>query len=276
VTGVERWVRDPYSVYAQYVLGLRRLDPPDAPMEALARGTAVHAAFERFSLEHPDKLPDAAEELFQAILAQALREAGMPEGRMARELALAANVAPWVTDFERKRRPGARLLIEQSGRMTLDGPAGPFHLTAKADRIEHRGRTADILDFKTGRPPSIKQVDVGFSPQLTLTAAILAAGGFPGAGGPVEPGELVYVRVSGGRTPGQVERRGEGEEAAAAAKALAGLQRRIAAFDDPATPYVSWAAPQFVGKYHSDYNHLARLWEWHVIGEAEGDGSGPS
>ena len=53
VTSVERWVRDPYGLYARYILNLRPLDPPDMPIEALARGTAIHAAFERFSRDHP-------------------------------------------------------------------------------------------------------------------------------------------------------------------------------------------------------------------------------
>ena len=46
---------------------------------------------------------------------------------------------------------------------------------------------------------------------------------------------------------------------------------RIERFDDPATPYLSWAAPQFIHQFEGDYDHLARLWEWHVIGEGEAD-----
>ena len=42
--GIERWVRDPYAVYAQHILSLMPLDRPDEPVEALARGTAIHAA----------------------------------------------------------------------------------------------------------------------------------------------------------------------------------------------------------------------------------------
>ena len=54
-----------------------------------------------------------------------------------------------------------------------------------------------------------------------------------------------------------------------AERALEGLRRRVAAFDDETTPYISWAAPQFMGQYGGDYDQLARLWEWGVIG---GDG----
>ena len=55
-------------------------------------------------------------------------------------------------------------------------------------------------------------------------------------------------------------------------EALAGLKRRVALFDNPRTPYRSWERPQFIGQYGGDYDHLARLWEWHVIGEP-GDAS---
>ncbi|MEO8926043.1 MAG: double-strand break repair protein AddB, partial [Caulobacteraceae bacterium] len=274
VTAVERWVRDPYAIYARDVLKLRPLDAPDEPIEALARGSAIHAAFERFAREHPDVLPTDAEARFAALIVEELERAGMPPARMAREHALAANVAPWVVAFEARRRPGARLVVEASGEHVFETPGGPFRLTARADRIEARGEAADILDFKTGAPPSPKQVRAGLSPQLTLAGAILARGGFEAVGA-TRPRELLYVRVSGGRTPGREELRGaEGESDALADAALDGLKRRVALFDRPDTPYPSWAAPQFIGRQGGDYDHLARVWEWHVIGEGEPEGGG--
>jgi len=60
-----------------------------------------------------------------------------------------------------------------------------------------------------------------------------------------------------------------GESATIAQEALAGLKRRIECFDDPATPYLSWAMPQFMGRHGGDYDHLARLWEWRAIAEDE-------
>ncbi|MGH6970832.1 MAG: PD-(D/E)XK nuclease family protein, partial [Caulobacteraceae bacterium] len=199
-----------------------------------------------------------------------LVRAGAPRGSLARERALALNVAPWVVAFERRRRDGARLLVEQQGVLTLPGRTGPFRLTARADRIEVRGARADVLDFKTGSAPSAKQVRSGLSPQLTLTAAILLGGGFEQAGR-LEAGDLVYVRVSGGRTPGREEIRAAAPESAdLALRALEGLQRRVLAFDDESAAYLSWAAPQFVGRHGGDYDHLARLWEWGVIG-ADGE-----
>jgi ATP-dependent helicase/nuclease subunit B len=275
VTGVERWLRDPYAIYARYILRLRPLERPDEPVDARSRGVAIHRAFERFTQSHSGALPEDAAAAFAALLKASLREEGMAEARMARESALADNAALWAVDFERRRRPGAQIFVEQAGRLTLDGPGGPFRLTAKADRIEVRGDVADILDFKTGAPPSAKQVKAHIAPQLTLTAAILAAGGFEGLG-PLTPRELIYVRVSGGRTPGAEERRDDAAASSLASDALVGLQRRIAEFDRPETPYTAWTMPQFIGRFGGDYDHLSRLWEWYVIGEDQGSAEGDS
>jgi ATP-dependent helicase/nuclease subunit B len=269
VTTVERWVRDPYAVYARYILRLRPLERPAEPVEARARGSAVHKAFERFAVERAGELGDDAEALFAEMLVDELGRAGMLKPRLARERALATRAAPWVIEFERRRREGARLLIEQNGAFPLPTTGGDFTLTARADRIEQRAGRADVLDFKTGAPPTRKQVESGLSPQLTLTAALLHLGGFSDLG-PIRPGELVYVRILGAREGGREEVRAEaGESLDMAEAALNGLRRRIDLFDNPAQPYVSWAAPQFISQFVGDYDHLARLWEWHVIGDEE-------
>src|SRR6202043_1841190 len=79
-----------------------------------------------------------------------------------------------------------------------------FFLSARADRIERRhDRTFAILDYKTGQPPTAKQVRMGLSPQLTLEAAILREGGFAGIDAGSSVSELVYVRLSGNNPPGE-------------------------------------------------------------------------
>ena len=79
-----------------------------------------------------------------------------------------------------------------------------FILSARADRIERRhDGTYAILDYKTGQPPTGKQVRMGLSPQLTLEAAILREGGFKDIAADSSVGELVYVRLSGNNPPGE-------------------------------------------------------------------------
>ncbi|MEW5684772.1 MAG: double-strand break repair protein AddB [Pseudomonadota bacterium] len=269
VTRVESLTRDPYAVWARDILRLYPLDRPDEQADARARGTAIHAAFERFAETFPDALPDDAASAFAGFYMEALVAAGLPHEALAREAALAAEAAAWVADLERERRDGRRIVVELKGEHTIQTPAGPFTVNARADRIEV---TADghghILDYKTGKAPSKREVQTGFSPQLTLTAAILAAGGFPELGR-VSPGDLTYLEVTGRKPAGKVETRATaGDESAEAAdRALEGLHKLIARFDDPAQPYLSRVAPQFVKARVSDYDHLARVFEWSTSGE---------
>jgi len=270
VTGVERWVRDPYAVYARYVLNLRPMDRPDQSAEALLRGQAIHKAVERLSLSWPDVLPDDCEGEIAGLLHEELTRHGFEDAAMARERPLARNAARWLAGFELRRRArGIEIRVEEEVSLTFDAAAGPFTLTAKADRIELSSTGAAILDFKTGGAPSAKQVKSGFAPQLTLTGAILAEAGLSGSG-PVEPEELTYVRVVGRKVAGEAAVRASGCEAAdLSMAALAGLKARIARFDIETTPYLSWVAPQFMGNFGGNYDHLARVWEWHVAGAEE-------
>jgi ATP-dependent helicase/nuclease subunit B len=266
VTRVEAWIRDPYSIYARNILKLDALSRPDEPVGPRERGSALHLAFERFALRHPGVLPPEADAEFDGLMREALREAGMHEPAMARENALSRRAAAWSVKLERRRRGGCtRMVIEQSGELHL--PALDFTVTAKADRLEISD-CGHVIDFKTGEPPSRKQVKAGLAPQLTLTAAILAAGGFADAG-EIPPGQLVYVKITGRNPAGRevvVAEAGESEDMAA--EALAGLRRRIAWFGNPETPYTSRPVPAFTSDY-GDYDQLARVWEWAVIGGDE-------
>jgi len=274
VTRVEALTRDPYAVWARDILRLYPLERPDEPVEARARGTAIHAAFEDFAERFPDAVPADAAAVFEKLYVDHLIQAGMPPTALAREKALAREAAAWVAEWERQRRTTARkIVVEAAGELTLSINGRPFTLTAKADRLEPTADgTAHILDYKTGAAPSQKQVDTGFSPQLTLTAAILMHGGFPDLGQPT-PGDLTYVRVTGRRPAGEEQVRAlAGEESSAAAtKALDGLSTLIARYDDPAQPYRSRVAPQFVKEHPGDYAHLARVFEWSTSGD---DGEG--
>ena len=161
--------------------------------------------------------------------------------------------------------------MEREGRLQLD--AG-FVVTAKADRIDMLpDGSLGIVDYKTGTVPTYSQVEVGFSPQLPLEAAIAQAGGFPGVEAS-RPGELLHVRLTGGSTPGEAKpvraRRGPGKSPEELARdALAGLEKLVASYADPRRPYL--ARPRVRWKSaHAEYDHLARVAEWSAI-DREGD-----
>ena len=114
--------------------------------------------------------------------------------------------------------------MEVAGAIEFDAPGGRFRLTARADRIDELvGGGIAVIDFKTGAPPTKREVQAGFAPQLPLEAAMVAQGGFSGVPAkPVE--ELAFWRLSGGREPGQV-RDAADDPALVAAEALADRTR---------------------------------------------------
>ncbi len=260
VTAVETWRRDPYAVYARRILKLKPLDALDEEPGAAERGSLIHKALDAFVREFPGALPGDA---YERLLAK---------GREAFGAALEVPVvrafwwprfernARWFIDTERARRDGlAGLWSEVSGSHEFDGPAGPFTLTAKADRIERNADgTLAIVDYKTGSPPSKTSVVEGLSPQLPLEAVIAAAGGFEGvpAG---EVAELAYWHLSSGGDGGAVT--AFDDATALAEAAAAGLADLIARFDDPATPYAAIPDPEAAPRFN-DYDHLERVKEW--------------
>ncbi len=273
VTEVERLVRDPYAVYARRVLGLRKLDRPDERVEARARGAAIHAALEIFAQDWSNLSVDTAPSRFADLYVQALHDQGLPDGAMARERILAVRAGAWVTDLETKRRGACRrVLVEQTGALTYPlGDGSSFTLTARADRLELFDGGVHVLDFKTGRAPTAKEIETGFAPQLTLTAALLMGGGFADLGA-VEPGDLVYLRLTGRTPPGEeIVRASLGESEALAQAAQVGLIGLIRRYRRPTEPYRSRTATRFLTQV-SDYDHLARVREWSAAADEEDDG----
>ena len=262
VTQIETWMRDPYAIYARHILGLRALDPLEADPGAADRGRFIHQAIDAFLRECPDGLPPNALERLIAHGQEAFAPALARPGVWAFWWPRFERVARWFIEAEAARRAAiAQSQTEIVGRLELAGPAGPFTLTAKADRIDrlHDGRLV-VIDYKIGQLPGAAEVAQGYAPQLPLEALIAEAGGFAGVpAGHVA--ELAYWRLAGGEPAGEIRYAGEEEPAALIAEAAAGLARLIALYDDPATPYASRPNPEAAPRF-SDYDHLARIKEW--------------
>jgi ATP-dependent helicase/nuclease subunit B len=185
-------------------------------------------------------------------------------------------IARWFSDWEVARRDHlAGIFAEISGEIPiLLDHERTFVLSARADRIERRpdGSFA-ILDYKTGQPPTAKQVRMGLSPQLTLEAAILRGGGFGDIDAGSSVGELAYVRISGNNPPGehralqlkikQNETPQPPDDAADYARAQ--LEALIRAFENEAEPYSSLNLPMWTNRY-GRYDDLARIKEWSAAG----------
>ena len=269
VTQIETWMRDPYGIYARHILKLKALDAIDADPGAADYGTLIHQALDDFLRHHPGGLPDDALDL--------LIETGRKTfGRLLDRPGVWAfwwprfeRIAEWIIPIERQRRESINSSAnEASGKLTLDAPAGPFILTARADRLDLlNDGTVTVIDYKTGAPPGAAEVAAGFAPQLPLEAAMVEAGGFDGMPA-AAVSALEYWRLMGGNAGGDIKNVG-GDVPALIAQAVEGLGRLIAAFDSGDTPYEARPRPDQAPRF-SDYEHLARIREWSVAGGDEG------
>jgi ATP-dependent helicase/nuclease subunit B len=279
VTEIELWLRDPYSIYARHILRLRPLDEIDTPPGARDRGNVIHGAIGDFTAAFKDKLPDdVVGELIKLGEQHFAALEDFPDAK-AFWWPRFQRIARWFADFEARRRGTLKQLdAEIPGTLEIPLQDRVFTLRARADRIEHRndGRYA-ILDYKTGQMPTAPQVKSGLAPQLSLEAAILRAGRFGAIPKGASIAEFIYVSLRGVDPPGQekpIEWKDTTPDAVAdlAASRLAAV---VARFDDPDTPYRSRERPMFMRRHPGDYDHLARVKEWSLSGdadEAEGDG----
>jgi len=268
VTEIETWFRDPYAIYAKHVLGLKKLDPLEQSADAADYGTIVHAGLHLFYGRFGEAWPADAPAQLIDCMDRALDERAMRPALAAWWRPRLHRIAAWVAETEATRRAelGRPRLIcsERDGLWQIEAPAGPFTLTGRADRIERLfdGFIA-ILDYKTGTPPSKKDVEDGRAPQLPLEGAMVAAGAFgPDIGGTAT--DLTYWHISGGYHPGEARPLFRGKPAQVAdliAQAEAGLRALVAAFDRPDHPYVSQPHPGAAPRF-SDYTVLARVAEW--------------
>jgi ATP-dependent helicase/nuclease subunit B len=276
VTKIETLLRDPYAIFAQYVLGLDPLPDLAAAPGPSERGTLVHALAENFVRAYEKALPPdrkTARATMQALLDAELAPYAQEFPDIHADwLPRLTRIAMALVDWEYERRAAlAQVHVELRGEIEIPLGSRTFRLSARADRIEQRrdgGVTA--LDFKSGKPPSAREIGVGFAPQLTLEAAILMQGGFKEIGPVTETPELVYVRASGGREaltetivkPDRNDARAMPEIIADHVARLRGL---VARFIKGELGYMSRPYPQFAKSYN-DYDHLARVREWSVSG----------
>jgi ATP-dependent helicase/nuclease subunit B len=276
VTAIEDWLRDPYTIYAKHILRLNPLDPVDMPLSAADRGSAIHDALGEFTQTFATRLPDdpagALRGIGQKYFAPLMER---PEAR-ALWWPRFLRIAAWFSDWEIARRGNlAAIEAEIKGEIPIPlDNARTFVLSARADRIERRrDGTFAILDYKTGQPPTGKQVRMGLSPQLTLEAAILREGGFDGIPAGASVSDLVYVRLSGNNPPGQekpLELKIKPSDTPqppdlAADYARQQLEILIRKFEDENEPYTSLNLSMWSNRYGS-YDDLARIKEWSAKG----------
>ena len=277
VTRIETLRRDPYAIYAEYILRLKTLEAVEREIGPRETGMAWHATLQQFIEAYPSGAlpPEARDRLLS--MARACFALLSDDPAFALHWPNIEKGLDFFLAFERDTRGlVTQAWVERQGAIAVPLASGtPFKLSARADRIDFlQSGGARLIDYKSGAPPIAKDVKAGFSPQLTLEAAMLQRGGFEGLPA-LKTAQAIYLKL-GGATGGEEKHAGGKSEKILelAEQHFAGLKMLLEAFACEDTPYLSRPFPKFAPRF-SDYDHLARVKEWSPTAGEIGSGDTP-
>lgn len=266
-TDLDRLRGAPFAFYAGKILRLRSIDPPDAAPTAAWRGTAVHAILEDWVREDkgdPVLLQKRLESFWHDQM-------DFPILRAVWRPRIDAAMAWIAEETERLRSEGREVLAaEAEGSVCYRD----LKLKGKADRIdgidaEGGGKRLIIIDYKTGAPPTARQVETGYAMQLGVLSIIADRGGFDAIKGKIEGVEYwSLARSKSGESfgyrdmPLRIGRKRSGLLPEDFLPAMVhflddALDRWI--FGDEA--FTAEPDPDYPG--YNDYDDLSRLEEWY-------------
>jgi len=260
-SAVENWMRDPYIIFAKYILRLKKLDELEQEVTFADYGTIIHAVLEQFNRKYNHQYPENAREELLSLGRQYFADNKIAAETRAFWWPNFEKTVDWLTAKENVYRPDIREVHnEVEGQFSFEAPAGTFTITAKADRVdETRDGRINIIDYKTGQARTPKEVSCGYAPQLPIEAIIAREGGFKNVL-PAEISALIYWQL------GRKETILDTDLDAVLNTNLKNLRELVSLFDFPETPYISKPNPKYAPKY-SDYERLARVKEWSVVEE---------
>lgn len=256
VTEIANLIRDPYAVYAKRVLGLRKLNPLHPEPDAAMRGQTLHAIVERLLKTNPGPETGVKElrDRLLRITAEVLKDqVPWPATRAFWQARIEKIADQIVSDELTRLAEGQPQVVEEFGSVSLAGM--DFRLFARPDRIDqlHDG-TVVIYDYKSGKPPSDKQI-AHYDKQLMLEAAMARRGGFSDLG-PVDVAGISYIQLGG---DGLTAPRDYSEQMEA--ESWDGFVRLIGQYLSGGTGFAAKRAPELIS-YAGDYDHLSRYGEW--------------
>ncbi|MEM9223271.1 MAG: PD-(D/E)XK nuclease family protein [Pseudomonadota bacterium] len=260
VTEIGRLVRDPYAVYARRVLGLKPLDPLDADPDRGDRGQVIHKVLQRYLADGAYRADDAVGAFRRIAAAEMAKLKHFPDAQALWSARL-HHIAEHVAAAE-SARIGlySPVALEEEAAAEIAGVT----LTGRIDRIDQASDGAlEIIDYKSGTPPSASAVFSLLDPQLPLEAVLIGEGALDFD--PDTPiASLIYVAVASGRVPVTWKRLEKADDtpAGVAERAREQFAALMAHYRDPATGYISRARVPFERDVDGDYDHLARTAEW--------------
>ena len=273
VTSLRNLFSDPYAIYAEYVLGLRTLDPYDQTPDAATLGSLVHRLIEEMlrknhSLDDGDWLMRHIAHLESDARLYAL---WLPRIRKILRFVKTIHAQRQFDSIEMEMKHEVKIDLNHHPVLVTGSPEGipacagmTITLVGKIDRLEiknmsfpHRRESLSTLvqegeeipacagmtsysihDYKTGEVPAKKAMELGLEPQLIAYALMLSEEQG------ILPEELVYwvlpkARFAGELVPYETGEQGLAEHLSALRSALISILEESFAFHalDPQSDY---------------------------------------
>lgn len=258
VTQMERWIRNPYAIYALKILWLKKLELFRYMPEAKEFGTFAHKVMELAVTEQAhSQLQVAAiaeRELKAMLLPAAIRYSWQQKWLKIGEafVALHAQALREGTVVSTEKR-GEYSFVTQEGNSIL--------IRGTIDRIErYPDGEVKIIDYKTGQFPTQKLRKSGVACQLDIEALMLAHGAVeqepPTAFDAIT--ELVLWSMAPTDNAGEIQSLPPAKEVTESV-----LTALIDSFASADMPYLAAPDPAIAPRpEHDDYHLLARGDEW--------------
>ncbi len=246
VTQVEKLVFNPYHIYVDLILKLKKLPNLIKKLSALDFGIFVHKAIEIYEHSSNHTYDGFLEAGTQALNGLNLN---YPQLKLIYWPRF-TRIAEW---FVTNEEPVNKVYLENSGSLKI---TDNFTLTARADRIEViPANSINIIDYKTGRLSSAKSIYDGQSLQLLLEGLIGLNGGFYCQKTPAKLNKLTYIQLSGGEDPVEILEI-DVNERSIIEQTQQYLNDLVMEYQDPQTPYY-YTKKKTLG--YCEYAHLARM-----------------
>lgn len=266
LTNIERLIRDPYAIYARYILRLHPLDPLHQTPDARDRGIIVHEVLERFVKTRPPTETRAEARTRLLSLARAV---------LAEESPFPAARALWLAKLDRAadhfltqdaKHSGAPLALETKGALPL-APLD-FTLFGTPDRIDRLpDGTLHLIDYKTGSAPKAAQ-QKQYAKQLLLAAVMADRGGFADLG-PSHVAKISYIGLGSSEDVVETD-----ISETLLTEHWEKLLNLISRYLRRTTGYTARRA-LFETRHAGDYDHLSRFGEWEMSDRAVPEQVGP-
>jgi ATP-dependent helicase/nuclease subunit B len=254
VTAIDAWIRDPYIIYAKYILKLRPLEDLDQDPDAADFGIIVHRALEQFVKRYPHTVPDRAYEVLLECGKDAFSEFIDRPAVACLWWPRFASMAEWVIEQEiLQRETASHVYSEVTGSWDFPVDSKPFTLTTRIDRltIENDGRFS-LADYKTGTIPDE-------SDQLALEALIVQEGKLDIPVTANDSGIHAFWKLSGNASNCEIAPVESNLQ-----EVRTRLEQLIRSYRNPMQGYGAQTDPTQKLR-HNDYAHLTRRQEWESV-----------